>query len=383
MKRIICISNINWDFLWQRHQIFMSKLSNEYEIIFIENTGIRKLSIEDLGRISNKIKSITNKGDFTVKNHKDNAIKIISPKVLPTAYSFFKIINERIFFPQIIKQLNAFGVTKNDIFWIYLPNHLAFYILEYYKPQNVIYDCNVNFESIPHIDLKFHQYERYIVSHSKLIFTDSLFLKNKIQAKYNKDAIAIPPGVDTNLFNPYNIRKKEQLFDFKGKKNIVFFGGIAKIHTDYYLLNKIADQFSSCNLILIGTIKDEDKHLLSKENVHYLGRKKYEQIPIYLYHSDVIILPYLRNEFTKGVIPAKLFECIAMNKPIVSMDIPELIPYKEYILLSKNHEEFIKNISNGLDMPNKFKDNFGFAKKNCWDNRIKYIKKLMRESELI
>ena len=55
-ENIICISSIDWDFIWQQHQEIMSTFAkNKNRILFIENTGVRAPTITDLPRIRKRI----------------------------------------------------------------------------------------------------------------------------------------------------------------------------------------------------------------------------------------------------------------------------------------------------------------------------------------
>ena len=39
---VICISSIDWDFIWQGHQEIMTRLAADgHRVLFIENTGVR------------------------------------------------------------------------------------------------------------------------------------------------------------------------------------------------------------------------------------------------------------------------------------------------------------------------------------------------------
>ena len=50
-QSIICISSIDWDFIWQGHQEIMSTLAkNGNRVIFIEYTGVRLPGIKEIGR---------------------------------------------------------------------------------------------------------------------------------------------------------------------------------------------------------------------------------------------------------------------------------------------------------------------------------------------
>ena len=65
-------------------------------------------------------------------------------------------------------------------------------------------------------------------------------------------------------------------------------------------------------------------------NIHYLGMKKYEELPSYLAGWDVALLPFARNEATRFISPTKTPEYLAAGKPVVSTSIRDVVrPYGE------------------------------------------------------
>ncbi len=49
---ILCISSIDWDFIWQGHQEIRSRLAADgHRVLVIENTGVRQARVSDLGSI--------------------------------------------------------------------------------------------------------------------------------------------------------------------------------------------------------------------------------------------------------------------------------------------------------------------------------------------
>ena len=58
-------------------------------------------------------------------------------------------------------------------------------------------------------------------------------------------------------------------------------------------------------------------------NVHWLGRKKYIQLPTYLAHFTAAIIPFKLEELTHATSPLKLFEYMAGGKPVVATPMAE------------------------------------------------------------
>ena len=66
---------------------------------------------------------------------------------------------------------------------------------------------------------------------------------------------------------------------------------------------------------------------------------------------------------------------MSMEKPIVTTDLPECRKYKS-VLISKNHEDFIKNVEKGISMQNnqEYKKILRQeALSNTWDKKVDEI----------
>jgi len=79
-------------------------------------------------------------------------------------------------------------------------------------------------------------------------------------------------------------------------------------------------------------------------NVHFLGQKRYEELPSYISQFDVCVIPYLLTEYTKNVYPTKINEYLSLGKAVVSTSIPEVEEFNKrndnIIYIAKTKEEF-------------------------------------------
>jgi UDP-galactopyranose mutase len=70
-------------------------------------------------------------------------------------------------------------------------------------------------------------------------------------------------------------------------------------------------------------------------NIHYLGPKKYQELPAYLSNWDIALLLFARNESTRFISPTKTPEYLAAGKPVISTSIQDVVtPYGELNLVS-------------------------------------------------
>ena len=49
---VLCVSSIDWDFIWQGHQEVMATLAERgHRVLFLENTGVRPPKFQDWPRL--------------------------------------------------------------------------------------------------------------------------------------------------------------------------------------------------------------------------------------------------------------------------------------------------------------------------------------------
>lgn len=165
------------------------------------------------------------------------------------------------------------------------------------------------------------------------------------------------------------------------KKTIIGYHGALAKWIDYDLLHRIAD-VDGLQLLLIGYEHDSsfsDSGLAQKENVHFLGSKSYFELPQYAYYYDVGILPFKKYKLTESVSPVKLFEYMALGKPVVTTDLVECLKYKSCLVAeSTNYEKFIDNIQKAIHLKNdqdylKILDTEALS--NSWQSKtLEYLK---------
>ena len=85
---IVCISSIDWDFIWQGHQEIMSRFAADgFRVLFIENTGVRAPQLQDLPRVRQRIRNWW-RGTKGFREERPNLF-VYSPLVFPFPYSRF------------------------------------------------------------------------------------------------------------------------------------------------------------------------------------------------------------------------------------------------------------------------------------------------------
>ena len=180
--------------------------------------------------------------------------------------------------------------------------------------------------------------------------SDKLF--DQIKPFRNQNMALITNGVDYEHWNldrvttpcPADI----QAIVGKGKIIIGYHGALAQ-WIDFELLKRLAED-ERYILLLIGYEHDQslrESGLLEYDNVYFIGSKPYVQLSQYAVFYDVAILPFFINDITKSVSPVKIFEYMALQKPIITYALPECLKY-ESCLIAYSQDEFIENVNQAL-----------------------------------
>jgi glycosyltransferase involved in cell wall biosynthesis len=119
------------------------------------------------------------------------------------------------------------------------------------------------------------------------------------------------------------------------------------------------------------------------ENVYFMGPRDYKILKNYASLCDILTIPFLLNDITKSTSPVKIFEYMALQKPIVTTNLNECHKYKS-VLIAKSHNEFLKKLE---EVEHK-KDSKEYlqlldkeAKDNYWSKKAKIIIELIKKDE--
>ncbi len=385
-KSIICISSIDWDFIWQGHQEIMSTFADaENRVLFIENTGIRTPGIRDLPRLRKRI-SDWRKGVGGIRKVRKN-LYVYSPIVIPCPYSqLVRPLNRWLFVSTIKRWMNVLDFS-DPIIWTYLPTNISIDLIDCIENKElVLYYSVAEFSELVSSPKKVNRSEKELLKRSQLVFAQGKKIKERC-AKYNPNIHIFHAGVSDSVFLNRNIEKKPVPPDLKSIPFpiIGYVGGIHK-HIDMELVRYLALKRRDWSFVFVGPLQIETGDLRKIKNIHFLGKKPHEEIPAYILRFNVCIIPYLIDNYTDTVFPTKLYEYLIMGKPVVSTALPEVLDfngaYARIVNIAANKEAFFNAIFDNLKSGQNelVAERINVARQNTWDERISRMAELMRQA---
>lgn len=289
--KVLTISNINYDYYFQRNQQLHEQLGIYQETYWQDPTLTMRLAMKN-----------------------------------PTTWKLCKRGIQK----RIQQKIDA---TKPDVIITYTP--LATNILN--KGIPIIYECVDDTISFQGIGQHVKKLENEMLSEADITIVPAHTLKEKLKHKTKKIKV-IPNGVPSYFL--------EQ--DIQKGNNVVYVGAVAKwVDTD--LIKNTASLMPDTKFDIYGGGKLPN----STNNVTYHGKIPYEKVKKVIANAGVCILPFKQNDLTDCACPIKMFEYFSMDKPVVSTPIKEVMYYNIANIAENNPSHFSVEIEESFkEKPN-------------------------------
>lgn len=223
--------------------------------------------------------------------------------------------------------------------------------------------------------------EKRILQHVDLTFVVSdLLCDNK--RPHARAIHIIPNAVDINHFGQAAGNSATIAEDILHIPHpIIGFHGNLSDRIDIDLLDWLAGRKKEWSFVLVGGKEGniKNKQLLMKfaerKNVCLLGNKPYEDLPGYLKAFDVCLIPFREDDlFSLSCSPLKLYEYLATGKPIVSTNLPGVLPFNSFIRIAKSKEEFEQHIKEALqEKPEVNEKRIKISEAHSWKKRAEEV----------
>ncbi|MBI4355029.1 MAG: YdcF family protein [Candidatus Omnitrophica bacterium] len=385
-ENILCISSIDWDFIWQGHQEIMSTLAAQgNRVLFIENTGVRRVRLSDWSRLQRRLRN-WRKGIGGIRQERER-LYVYSPLVLPFPYSrLARRINRWLLLRTIRRWMKAMDFY-HPIIWTFLPTAITIDLVRQVDYKLLIYYCIDSFIDSSAAAKRIVESERRLIAMADLVFVTSHRLQEHCRP-HNAAVHVFPFGVSSKWFDGSQPAAGEAPPDIAAipHPRIGYVGGLHQ-WVDQPLLAQLAQRQRGYSFVFVGPIQTDVATLQRQANVHFLGQKPAEQLPQYIQAFDVCLIPYRLTDYTHSVYPTKLNEYLALGKPVISTALPEVSHFNErhgaLVLLGRTPEEFAQLVDRALHDTGDgelLERRRSVARLNTWDVKMASMSALIAEA---
>jgi hypothetical protein len=326
---------------WGRHpastEHLIRRLAKTRKVIWMNSIGMRrpKLSLTDAKRAAAKLGQLFAPRNPRVADTPHHQAytppNLKAPHAIPApGNAAASALNRWLLSRQVRAQMHANGIAK-PILWLTLPSALP--VVGALDEYAVVYYCADDFGSLAGVD---HgpvlEMERKLVACADLI----IVVSDVLAQKFPRDkTIVVPHGVDFDIFTTPVPRASDLP---TGRKVAGFYGSLPH-WIDPHLITRTAAEMPDWLFAFIGggTLFAEGT---APANTLFLGSRPHAELPRYVQHWDVSMLPYRDCAPLRAGNPLKLREYLAAGTPIASVDFPALAPYRELVSLATDPTQF-------------------------------------------
>ena len=404
-RDIVLISSIEWDLLWQHPQEIATRFSRAgNRVLYVENMGVRSLTLRDAGRVFRRIaswtKSLGSHGVRPVGPH----LSVCSPLILPPfGPTWRRYVNRRVLLPIVHRSAQNLGI-HDPLIWIHLPTDSALELVRFFRTprSTVVYYCIADFARLTPYASEIRQSEEQIVKESDLVLANSSRLADHCR-QWRTDVHVSPPGVNLDAF-PRDFKKDdgatrkelERLWEARNIRSvrrspldpiIGYVGGLHR-HVAFRLVEEMARARPHWLWVFIGPKQTRLGRLATLPNVLLLGHRPHGELARYIRSFDVCIAPYLDNPETATVVPVKINEYLAAGKPVVCTELSSILEQRQWHdVLTKaaaRPEIFLSAIEEALRSPNgevAIARRRQVAELADWDRRLQAMADLIEDRD--
>jgi hypothetical protein len=329
---LICFSHLRWNFVFQRPQHLMSRFAREMNVMYWEEPL-------DIG---------PKETAYLQVREADNAanVRIVVPH-LPQGM------------PQdareaALKRLldaHLASVKGPLIAWYYTPMMLPF--SKHITPDVTVYDAMDELSKFKFAPEHLLSYEQELIDRADVVFTGGSSLYEAKKHRHS-NIYCFPSSVDRAHFAKARARQFDPADQEDLPRPRLGFYGVIDERFDTELLARVAEMRPNWSFVMLGpVVKISADDLPKHHNIHYLGGKTYDQLPLYLAGWDVALMPFAMNESTQFISPTKTPEYLVGGRPVVSTPIKDVVRHYgqlEGVKIASTPEEFVEACEQALEL---------------------------------
>jgi len=343
MADVVVLATADWDHpLWTNKQhTAVSLAALGHRVLYVESLGLRppRKGAADLPRIFKRLRRV-----LRWPRRVQDGVWVWSPLVLPGASH------------PLAQRLNRFLVRsgldlarrwlgfRSPLLWTYNP--LTLEVLPLSSFAGSVYHCVDRIQAQPEMPAdRIERAEQQLCQAVNVVFTTAPELQASL-APRNPHTHFFGNVADFDHFArawrdpgpcPEPLRQLPS-------PRLLFIGAIDAYKLDLRALTRLAMKRPDWTFVLVGPVGEADPStdvgaLQSCPNVHLPGPRPYDELPDWLAHCDVALLPLRLNSYTRNMFPMKFFEYLGAGRPVVATAIPSLQSFGAAAQLVEPSEE--------------------------------------------
>jgi teichuronic acid biosynthesis glycosyltransferase TuaH len=273
-------------------------------------------------------------------------------------------------------------MSRPDVLWLTHPDLYQAVPTHLWNSCRVVYDCMdlaTGFAADQSAKADIAQIESNLLRRADLILCSSEALLRNVRKQATTGRVSLlENGLDdrwTSLPRPAGRVTKQSSI------NAWYFGTVSH-WIDWGLIAQALDQRPALRIDMAGPVESPPPIEHPRLRLH--APVEHTRLPEITKNADVFILPFVRNELVDHVNPVKLYEYLALRKPVVVVDYPETRKFLPWVNLYSSLTQFLALLDQvatsdaDTQLRNLANEHLQqFLKLNTWSSRVEQVSQLL------
>lgn len=377
IKKVFIFSEIEWDFLKQRHQLLADHLHRSgYEVHFVQKVPSRLPAATKL--FSHLIRMLIGRYFVGAKpvDGQTEGVYLHYSRFFPQSNPIFRFYNRYFATPYYAKRLAGGGVG-----YLFSPSASELTALRSSHNFKIVFDVIHNWWQMPWATATSIAAADNLIRKADQVICDSAPLAEHLISNHRVEIEIVLPGVSEGwLVRPDMTGAVDQVPALD--RRIVFFGNLRE-NSDLVLIKSLAragflvDAYGAAT----DTVRQNLKNLVNFKP----ALPQYELLAA-VQTYDFTLLPYSIDDFSKWISPAKYFEVLSLGKPILTRSRLNHMPgWRELcapIEIERNSLQSdlvrqVQNIQRNYHEKSLASYALSISKAHAWPKQLKKIEKVI------
>ncbi|WP_243062403.1 glycosyltransferase [Humibacter sp. RRB41] len=336
--RLVVVSLEAWDDMWRRNQYLVDGLLRSdpsLEVLFVEPPTDPLYAMRS-GEIARRGAGLRTVDDY------DGRLRLYqSTKVFPRRAGTW--VDGRLAH-DIRRVVNRLGWT-NGVLWVNDPGSAA--VIDALG-WPCLYDMTDDWVAA---DRGSRDHDRIAAGDAELLRRSDEVIVCSTGLQNTKGSVRpvrlIPNAVEVRRYRT----PQDRPADLPDRPVALYVGTLHEDRLDVDLVLATADRVAEAGgvVVLVGPdllTAENDARLSAHAAVDILGLRVRDAVPGYLQHVHVLIVPHVVNDFTESLDPIKLYEYLAVGRPVVSTRVAGF--RDEPVVVAPDREHFPESVANAL-----------------------------------
>jgi len=346
----LTLSTTDWDApqFGSRQQVALRLARRGHRVLFVEVPRALHSLVSDPAGTRRAVRRLGR-----TRRVPDGPLVYTPLPILPVYYNpLVNALNQRLLLCYLRRILARLG-WRPDVLWTYWP-HTA-YLVGRLGERTAVYHCIDDFAAVGYPLTTRRAIARMEAGQCRRV--DLIFARTErlaaARGALNPNTHLLTGGVDTAHFDPAHVSTPPASLAALPHPRVGLVGTLDD-RVDVALLAYCAANLPQATFPLVGPVRHhrvDVRPLTRLPNVHLLPPHPHAEVPAIVAALDVCLIPYHVNPYTEGLSPIKLYEYLAMGKPVVATDLPYLRREAAHIRIARSADRFLDAVQESLARP--------------------------------